>query len=47
LKYQIIDFDFAYLISSKKQNPLGETLRFTIGCNIKKKVTTDEDTIAE
>lgn len=47
LKYQTIDFDFAYLISSKRQNPLGETLRFTIALNIKKKVTTDEDTISE
>ncbi|AHM62562.1 hypothetical protein D770_21565 [Flammeovirgaceae bacterium 311] len=36
LRYQIMNFDFAYLIPQQQQHPLAETLRFTLGVNFVK-----------
>ncbi len=45
IKYQTFMLDMAYIISSKQQNPLGETLRFTLGMNFKKKAKGGDDSI--
>lgn len=36
LRYQILAFDFAYLVPQQQQHPLAETLRFTLGVNFVK-----------
>jgi hypothetical protein len=36
LRYQVMNFDFAYLIPQQQQHPLAETLRFTLGVNFVK-----------
>lgn len=36
LKYQLLVFDFAYLVPQEQQHPLAETLRFTLGINFTK-----------
>lgn len=33
LKYQLLMFDFAYLVPQEQSHPLAETLRFTLGIN--------------
>ena len=34
LRYQVLNFDFAYLIPQDQNHPLAETLRFTLGLNL-------------
>jgi hypothetical protein len=45
-RYQVLGLDFSYLIPVKKQNPLGETLRFTALFNLDQ-LSSNKDTVKD
>ncbi|WP_156140805.1 type IX secretion system outer membrane channel protein PorV [Sporocytophaga myxococcoides] len=47
IRYQVFGLDFAYLVPVRSNNPLAETLRFTLHFNFERKSQKDIDTITE
>jgi hypothetical protein len=45
-RYQVLGLDFSYLIPVEKQNPLGETLRFTASFNLEQ-LSTSKSTVKD
>jgi opacity protein-like surface antigen len=43
LKYQVVTIDVSYLISTTQQNPLANTLRFTLRLSLDGKSNSDSD----
>lgn len=46
-RYQVLGLDFSYLIPVARQNPLGETLRFTASFNMENLNSSNRESIAE
>jgi hypothetical protein len=47
IRYQVFGLDFAYLVPVRSNNPLAETLRFTLHFNFESKSQRDIETITE
>ena len=47
IRYQVFGLDFAYLVPVRSNNPLAETLRFTLHFNFESKSQRDIETITD